>query len=254
MPQDHDGGSPRSHHAARQRDREPQQVKSFGIAATLGFALVALLFGQAVGREAAFAAVDPASPVGFDGAAVAVYLLAGNPVQVVTLALAARMTGEDLFAYLGLNLPRRRDVTIAAAALVVLVLAGDALTFAFGGELVPAFQTEVHRTALAEGMLLPLWIAMIVVGPVSEEILFRGFLFRGFIHEPQNALPGILAISLIWALLHQYDWLGTTILFALGLFLGFVRLVTGSTTLVILLHMLWNLESVVETLFALGWL
>jgi uncharacterized protein len=251
MPQD--DGAGRSHHAARQRDREPQQMKSFGIAATLGFALVALLFGEAVGRGAAFAVVNPISPIGFDGTAVAVYLLAGTPVQVVTLALAARMTGEDLLAYFGLNVPRRRDVAIAAGALAVLILAGDVLTFAFGGDLVPAFQTEVHRSALEEGVLLPLWIAMIVAGPVGEEILFRGFLFRGFIHEPQNAVPGILAISLIWALLHQYDWLGTAILFALGVFLGFVRLVSGSTTLVIVLHMLWNLESVIETLFALGW-
>jgi uncharacterized protein len=229
-------------------------MKSFGVAATLGFALVALLFGEAVGRGAAFAVLSPvSSSIGYDAIAVAVSLLAGTPVQVVTLVLAARMTGEDLFAYFGLNLPRRRDVAIAAGALALLILAGDVLTLAFGGELVPAFQTELHRSALEEGVLLPLWIAMIVVGPVGEEILFRGFLFRGFIHEPQNALPGILAISLIWALLHQYDWLGTIILFALGVFLGFVRLVSGSTTLVIVLHMLWNLESVIETLFALGW-
>ncbi|MBO0750838.1 MAG: CPBP family intramembrane metalloprotease [Bradyrhizobiaceae bacterium] len=228
-------------------------MKSFGIAATLGFAVVALLFGQAVGLQAAFAAVRPASSIAYDGAAVAVYLLVGTPVQVVTLALAARMTGEDLLAYFGLNIPQRRDLAVAVGALAVLIVAGDALTFASGGELVPSFQTELHRTALAEGALLPLWIAMIVVGPVGEEILFRGFLFRGFIHEPQNALPGILAISLIWALLHQYDWVGTTILFALGVFLGFVRLISGSTTLVIVLHMLWNLESVIETVIALGW-
>jgi uncharacterized protein len=253
MSQD-DGASRRSHHAARQRNREPQQMKSFGIAATLGFALVALLFGDAVGRGAAFAVISPVAPIGYDGIAVAVSLLAGIPVQVVTLALAARMTGEDLLAYFGLNVPRRRDVAIAGGALAVLIIAGDVLTLAFGGDLVPAFQTELHRSALEEGVLLPLWIALIVVGPVGEEILFRGFLFRGFIHEPRNAVPGILAISLIWALLHQFDWLGTVILFAIGVFLGFVRLVSGSTTLVILLHMLLNLESVIETLFALGWL
>jgi membrane protease YdiL (CAAX protease family) len=108
---------------------------------------------------------------------------------------------------------------------------------------------------LAEGALLPLWVAMIVVAPVGEEILFRGFLFRGFIHEPRDAFPGILAISLIWAVLHlQYDWFGTALVFVLGLFLGLVRLWSGSTTLVILLHMLVNLESVAETAAVLGWM
>jgi uncharacterized protein len=230
-------------------------MRTFGIAATLGFAFVALMFGQTVGFGAMSAAVGPdLTATGYDGAAVAVSLLVGNPIQVITLALAARMTGEDLFAYLGLNVPRRRDVAIAVAGLALLILVGDGLTLALGRNLAAPFELDIHRTALAEGALLPLWIAMIVVAPVGEEILFRGFLFRGFIHEPRNALPGILAISLIWAVLHlQYDWFGTTLVFVLGLFLGLVRLWSGSTTLVILLHMLVNLESVVETVVVLGW-
>lgn len=231
-------------------------MKTFGIAATLGFAFIALVFGETIGLEAVRAAVGgDIARASRDGAAVAVSLLVGNPIQVVTLALATRMTGEDLFAYLGLDVPRRRVVIAAIAALAVLIAAGDLLTLAFGRDLVPAFQLEVHRTAQSEGALLPLWVAMIVVAPVGEEILFRGFLFRGFIHEPRNAVPGILAISLIWSLLHvQYDWFGTALVFALGVFLGFVRLWSGSTTLTIVLHMLVNLESVVETLVVLGWL
>jgi membrane protease YdiL (CAAX protease family) len=231
-------------------------MKTFGIAATLGFAFIALVFGETIGLEAVRAAVGgDIARASRDGAAVAVSLLVGNPIQVVTLALATRMTGEDLFAYLGLDLPRRRVAIAAIAALAVLIGVGDLLTVAFGRDLVPAFQVEVHRTALSEGALLPLWVAMIVVAPVGEEILFRGFLFRGFIHEPRNAVPGILAISLIWSLLHvQYDWFGTALVFVLGVFLGFVRLWSGSTTLTIVLHMLVNLESVMETLVVLGWL
>jgi membrane protease YdiL (CAAX protease family) len=230
-------------------------MRTFGIAATLGLAFVALMFGETVGDVARSAAVGPLlTPAGYDGAAVAVALLVGSPIQVITLALAARMTGEDLFAYLALDAPRRRDVAIAVGGLALLILIGDGLTLALGHNLASSFELDIHRTALAEGALLPLWIAMIVAAPVGEEILFRGFLFRGFIHEPRDALPGILAISLIWAMLHlQYDWFGTALVFVLGLFLGLVRLWSGSTTLVILLHMLVNLESVVETAAVLGW-
>jgi membrane protease YdiL (CAAX protease family) len=230
-------------------------MKSFGIAATLGFAFIALAFGQSIGAGAAVAALGAdAMRAGHDGAAVAVFLLVCNPVQMVTLALATRMTGEDLFAYLALDVPRRRGVTAAVAALAVLLLATDLLTVALGRPLVPPFDLDVHRTALAEGALLPLWIGMIVVAPVSEEILFRGFLFRGFIQEPRNVLPGILAISLTWALLHgQYDWFGVAEVFVLGLFFGLARLLSGSTTLTILLHMLVNLVSVAEVAVMLGW-
>ena len=230
-------------------------MRTWGILATLAFAALAFLLGQAVGVGAMTAAMGAdLSRTAYDGAAVAVSLLVGNPVQIVTLALAARMTGEDLLAYFALDVPRRRDVIIAVAGLAVVILVGDALTLAFGRELVPAFQLQIHRSARADGALLSLWVALIVVAPVGEELLFRGFLFRGFVREPRDALPGILAISLIWSVLHiQYDWFGASLVFGLGVLLGYVRLYSGSTTLVILLHALLNLESVLETVVVLGW-
>ena len=230
-------------------------MKIWGLVATLGLAVLAFGFGQAVG-VGALAVVNGSDPLltGYDGSAVAVFLLVGNPVQSVTLVLAARMTGEDIFAYFGLDVPRWRDVTIAVAGLAVVILVGDALTWAFGRELVPQFQLQIHRSAQAGGALISLWFALIVVAPIGEELLFRGFLFRGLVREPRDALPGILAIALIWSLLHiQYDWFGAALVFAIGVLLGYVRLYSGSTTLVILLHMLLNLESVLETVVALGW-
>jgi len=230
-------------------------MRIWGIAATLGFAVLAFLLGLAAGDAVALVAMgaDP-SPRAYDGAAIAVALLVGNPVQVVTLGLAVRMTGEDLFAYFALDVPSRRDLIIAVAGLALVIIVGDALTVAFGRELVPAFELQSHRSAQAHGALLSLWFALIVVAPVGEELLFRGFLFRGFVREPRDALPGILAISLMWARLHvQYDWFTMSLVFAIGVLLGYVRLYSGSTTLVILLHMLLNLESVLEAVVALGW-
>lgn len=228
-------------------------MKAWGIAATLGFAVLAFGFGQAVGIAAAAIGAD-LSHAADDGAAVAVSVLVGDPVQIVTLALAARMTGEDLLNYFALDVPRRRDVIIAVAGLAAVIVVGDALTLALGRELVPTFQLQIHKSARAEGALISLWLSLIVVAPVAEELLFRGFLFRGFVREPRDALPGILAISLIWSLLHiQYDWFSASLVFALGVLLGYVRFYSGSTTLVILLHMLLNLEAVVETVVALGW-
>ena len=229
-------------------------MKIWGFAATLGFAVLAFGFGQAVGVGAltALKVFDP-QRVGYDGTAIAIVTLFGNPVQVVTLVLAARMTGEDVFAYFALNMPRRRDVIRAVAGLAVVILVGDALTLVLGSDLVPSFNLQIHRSAQADGALIWLWLALVVAAPVGEEILFRGFLFRGFVREPRDALPGILAITLIWSLLHiQYDWFGTSLVFGIGLLLGYVRLYSGSTTLVILLHMLLNFESMLETVAVLG--
>jgi membrane protease YdiL (CAAX protease family) len=230
-------------------------MKVWGLAATLGFSVLAFVFGQAVGIGALSAAMGSDSLLtSYNGSAVAISLLVGNPVQIITLALAVRMTGEGVFRYFALNVPRWRDVIIAVAGLVVVILAGDVLTLALGRDLVPPFQLQIYRSARAEGALISLWLALIVVAPVGEELLFRGFLFRGFVREPRDALPGILAIALIWSLLHiQYDWFGAGLVFVIGILFGFVRLYSGSTTLVILLHMLLNLESLLETVVVLGW-
>jgi membrane protease YdiL (CAAX protease family) len=197
--------------------------------------------------------IDPGR-VDTDGTAVAIYTLISNPVEIVTLVLAIQLLGTDVREYLGLDVPQPRDVAIAIAALAAAIAVADAVTFALGKDMVPPFQIELHRTAREEGSLPWLWLAIVLAAPVGEELLFRGFMFRGFVHEPRDAVPGILIISLIWSMLHvQYDWFGTAQVFAIGLLFGFVRWRTGSTTLVILMHVLLNLESVVETVFVMGW-
>ncbi len=185
-------------------------MKVWGLAATLGFGILAFVLGQAMGVTSlmAFKTFDPLR-VDYDGTAIAIVTLISNPIEIVTLVLAVRMTGSNPLAYLGIDLPRGRDIGIAVAALAVVVAAGDLVTVGLGRELVPAFQLEIHRTARAAGTLPLLWLAIIFAAPIGEEVLFRGFLFRGLIHSHRDSLPGILVIALIWSLLHvQYDWFG----------------------------------------------
>lgn len=224
-------------------------MKVWGLLATLAFAILAFGLGQAVGIGALLAvkSIDP-QRVDYDGTAVAIVTLIANPVQIVTLALAVRLTGSDVLAYLGLTVPRWRDVTIAVTGLAVLIVSADVLTVMLGRDLVPAFQFDIQRSAQADGTLPWLLLAIIVAAPVGEELLFRGFLYRGLVHGPREVLPGIIAIALIWSLLHlQYDWFSVGLIFMIGMLFGYVRHHTGSTTLVILLHMLMNFESVLET-------
>src|SRR5579859_7270917 len=157
-------------------------MKVWGLAATLGLAVLAFVLGQAVGIGALTAAKTfDAARVDYDGTAIAIVTLVSNPVQIITLVLAARLTGEDTFAYFALNVPRWREVIVAIAGLAVVVVVGDVVTLALGRDLVPAFQLEIHRSAQADRTLVWLWLALIVVAPIGEELLFRGFLFRGVV-------------------------------------------------------------------------
>jgi CAAX protease family protein len=97
-------------------------------------------------------------------------------------------------------------------------------------------------------------LAIVVVAPIGEEAVFRGFLYRGLV-RPGHEILAIVAIALAWALLHvQYDWLGMLQIFALGLILGWFRWASGSTTLTVIMHVLINLEAMIETVIKVEWM
>jgi uncharacterized protein len=184
----------------------------------------------------------------YDGAAVTLSVLALNPVAVAVLMLAVRLKGADQAEYLGLVWPGLRSAVIGITGIVLLIGLTDALLFASGRAIVSPFQVVSYTTATAEGWLPAMWAATVLVAPAGEEIMFRGFLFRGFVCPERSAWPAILVISLLWALPHlQYDWTGIAEIFVAGLFLGWVRWRSGSTLLTFLLHALFNFEGMTET-------
>jgi len=160
-------------------------------------------------------------------------------------------------AYLGLFWPRRSEMVFGIASVVALIIAGNALSWLLGNNIVTRFQQDIFRTAAAAGTmpLMLLWLAVIVLTPIGEETLFRGFLFRGWLRAPRDVWPVIVITAAIWALIHiQYDWYVTGQIFAFGLLLGWMRWATGSTLLTILMHALINFEGMLETFVAHKWL
>ena len=186
----------------------------------------------------------------FDGALVTISVLVINPVQVAILVLSVRLKGTDPIAYLALVPPRLRSLVVGVAGIVVIIGATDLLLVASGRALVSPFQEVSYTSAAAEGWLPLLWFATVLVAPAGEEIAFRGYLFRGLVRSERSAWPAIVIIALLWAALHlQYDWTGMSEIFVAGLFLGWVRWRSGSTLLTFLLHALFNLEGMLETVF-----
>ena len=231
----------------------------WGYWATLGWAFLAYVAGQAAasavvfwwaGGDLAVIAVNP-----YSGALVALTVLVLNPVTIAVLLGAIRLAKANAVEYLALVRPRSRDVAKSVVLLLVLIALGDAFFYAIGHQVVSPFQRVAVRSAVSSGWLVPLVIATIVFAPIGEEILFRGFLFRGFVRPEQPRWLSILfvvVISLLFALPHvQYDLLDMSQVLVFGLFVGWVRLWSGSTLLTMLLHAVFNLEGTIETAIAL---
>ena len=47
-------------------------------------------------------------------------------------------------------------------------------------DVVTPFQVDTYRSSRAAGTLPLLWFTFAIAGPSAEEIVFRGFLYRGF--------------------------------------------------------------------------
>jgi uncharacterized protein len=237
------------------------EVKPWGRLATFGLGIVALLAGQLVAlfalswwTDAPLAKMPDFSG---DGVAVALIVFVSTPVQLFLLAAFAQHRGGNFLSYLGLTLPRRSEVVFGVVAIAIFVIVGDALTWFIGNNLVTPFQNDIYRTAGEAGFLplLLLLIAVVVLTPIGEEILFRGFLFRGWLQRPRDAWAVIMVTALLWSIIHvQYDWFVVSQIFVSGLLLGWIRWATGSTILTILLHALINTEGMLETFVAQKWL
>src|SRR6266481_3122443 len=103
---------------------------------------------------------------------------------------------------------------------------------------------------LALGLMI---FAFCVAAPVSEELLARGFLYRGW-SETFVQVPGAIVLSsLVWTTMHmQYERYFFGEIFSLGLWFGYLRYRGGSTWLTIVLHGLNNFGAFLQGLWLSG--
>jgi uncharacterized protein len=227
-------------------------MRIWGYWATLGWALLAFLAGQfgalAVLVWVRIGDLNTLLAVPFDGAMVTLFVLIANPITIAVVMLAVRLARARPAEYLALSFPPTPQLTLGLVCLAALIAIGDALLYFSGHALVTPFQLQSYTTAAAEGWLPALLAGAVIVAPAGEEIVFRGFLFRGWARSERSVWPAIVVISVLWAALHvQYDWTGILQIFVIGLFLGWMRWRSGSTLLTFLLHALFNIEGTLET-------
>jgi uncharacterized protein len=227
-------------------------AKIFPYVATMAWAIVAFFAGEVVAMAVLLhlwhGDVRGLYNAQYDGIVVSLSVLVLDPVTVGVLVFAVYLSGAKPVEYLALVWPRLRMVPVGLIGIVIIIALTDALLFVSGRAIVSDFQVVSYTTAAAEGWLPLMWVATVLVAPAGEEIMFRGYLFRGFVQSERAAWPAIVVISLLWAGLHlQYDWTGMAEIGVAGLFLGWVRWRSGSTLLTILLHALFNLEGMLET-------
>ena len=103
----------------------------------------------------------------------------------------------------------------------------------------PQFLVEAYRQVFtSQGNLVERIFLLVIVAPVSEELLFRGLILRGLLSRHGPVLAVGLS-SLLFALVHMNPWQFVSA-FWLGVAFGWFFLRTGSINICILGHAVSN--------------
>jgi membrane protease YdiL (CAAX protease family) len=190
-----------------------------------------------------------------DGFLLGLLTVASAPGWIAVAVIAARRRGWSARDYLALVPPRRGEIAFGVACFVALLVALDLLSLALGRDVVPRFMVEAYTSARNSGTLVLLVVAVVVAAPITEEIAFRGFLFRG-LAASFVGVPGALVLtSAAWTVMHiQYDFFLLAHILLIGLLLGWLRWASGSTVLTIGLHALANLVATVQAAIKVEWM
>jgi len=186
-----------------------------------------------------------ATALSTDGLCVAVAQTVAAPICVaLVLLFVALRKGPPARDYLALRGAPRRQwfqwLLICALCLAVT----DSVSMLLDRPVVPDVVVEIYRDTRFPALL---WLAVIVLAPIFEEVLVRGFLFAGIRHSPAGPVAAIVLSALVWAVLHVgYDTYAIGVIFIMGLVLGLARLRSGSTLLPMAMHAIQNLVATVQ--------
>lgn len=184
-----------------------------------------------------------------------------NLGHIGTLVLIARARKVGTLAdSLGFVVEGRqwRWVLAGAASSLVLAIIADAVRSLLG---VPddSSQAIVEAAASITGAdtMIAAVIGVAIMGPIAEEILYRGLTMRIILHRGAPASVAVIVSSAIFAVAHLADpslysptgAITLGVLFLFGLFLGVLRIRTGNLGASIFAHSGLNLMTLATLFF-----
>jgi membrane protease YdiL (CAAX protease family) len=188
------------------------------------------------------------------GTVISLSVMMGLPAVLAVLWLATRMARMPFADYLALRRTSWSDLLIGIVALIVLIAGWDLMARAVGHDASPGFMVDVLKSAQADGALWLLVIAFAVAAPVTEELMVRGFLYRGWSESALGPLGAIVLSSLVWTAMHAqyYDWFLFSEVMSIGLLLGYMRYRSNSTWLTIIMHGINNFAATLQSIWLAG--
>lgn len=170
--------------------------------------------------------------------------------SLIFLAVKSKKTTPAL-NYLGFIKGDRSDYIKWGVVFATVLLLSEVVSYLLGKDSAPSEMIKIYQSASPKWIL---WLAIILVAPIFEEVFFRGFLLKGLTSSFFGVTGAIIITAASWALIHvQYEAYYVGMIFVWGLIWGYIKHKTGSIHISIFLHMMANFIATVQTHFILFW-
>jgi membrane protease YdiL (CAAX protease family) len=152
--------------------------------------------------------------------------------------------------YFAVALPTRRVLVIAFIGACVFVSIDELLPLYIGADWAGSEASLTDFRAARAGGAAPLALYCLNVGavaPISEEIAFRGFLYRGWSLPPLSPRLAVVLTAILFGAVHaQYSWLGILAVGVRALFYGWLRWRSDSIIPSMLSHATNNVAALIS--------
>jgi len=161
-------------------------------------------------------------------------------IVILTLLIIKFKKGITIQNYLAFtNVSRRRllkwIITIIGLKCIVLLIC------IYTGD--PNISDTILNHLKNVSFIPAFYFSSIILAPICEEILFRGFMYKGLEKTILRGWGTVIFTSIFFALYHVWNFFPP---FFAGMFFGFARKKTNSLYVPIGLHMMWNLISLLN--------
>lgn len=184
------------------------------------------------------------------GVTLTMSVILSLPPVLLVAWLVARVAGRSFADYFALRWTSWRNVVLAVVGLVLLELGWGLMSSYLGREQAPGI--DVFKVAHRDGVVVLFFLAACIAAPIWEEVFARGILYRGWSQSFLRVPGAIVLSSMVWTLPHlQYGWYNLGEVFCMGLWFGYMRYRSNSTSLTIVVHGLNNLAAALQAYYIL---
>ncbi len=211
-----------------------------------------MLLGDAHLREEGFELL--ASRVERDAFLLAISIIGSAFIVVPFVVGVAKLKkGAILKEYFDLYLFSWRTFWFWFLVLVLLLAFESYAIAALGADEIPSFMMNIEYPSVSSIWLLV--FAVVFFAPLVEELVFRGFLLKGFANSFLGVYGAVILTSALWAMVHmQYELAYVIVIFVVGLVFGYARVKSNSLLVPMMMHFFMNLVAALGLFYEKGML